>query len=117
MYIQKQENFHYFGKIFHFSSKIRRLQVQPDAAGGEFFILFEFTIEKRKFLSLNHLTRRFCKNRRVLRRQTPRRPPETVAIASSILRNMQGKRGGGSAVAVPRSPSSSQNLDGLLACH
>lgn len=25
--------------------KIRRLQVQPDAAGGEFFILSEFTIE------------------------------------------------------------------------
>jgi hypothetical protein len=25
--------------------KIRRLPVQPDAAGGEFFILSEFTIE------------------------------------------------------------------------
>jgi hypothetical protein len=35
--------------IFHETASsdkiIRRLQVQPDAAGGEFFILSEFTIE------------------------------------------------------------------------
>lgn len=89
MYIQKQKKTS-FWKNFNFSTKIRRLQVHRDAAGGEFFPYYSSSqLKVFKYLSLNHLTRRFLQNRRVLRRQTPRRPHETRAIASSVLRNMR----------------------------
>ena len=45
-------------------------------------------IKVSKYRCLKHLTRRFCKNRRVFRRKTPRRPPANGGISLVGLRNM-----------------------------
>ncbi len=69
---------------------IRRLQVQPDLQAANFLYYRSSQLKVVKSLSINHLTRRFCKNRRVCCRETPRRPLGFLEIKPSFLRNMQG---------------------------
>ena len=63
----------------------------PRRRRQRFFLYYRSSqLKVTKSLSLNHLTRRFCKNRRVFCRETPRRPPGFLEIKPSFLRNMQG---------------------------
>ena len=66
-------------KFSTFHQKFAACQSSRTPQAANFLYYRSSQLKVAKSLSLNHLTSRFCKNRRVLRRQTLRRPVQKTA--------------------------------------